>query len=93
MKVWCVPVNFPNPEKEPKQAEAARRFMSALPGLKGLSMERETGMMVLAFTELDRARSAKWKLEEFTPFRMEIIEGIMSEDGKRIDLHRVYMGE
>ena len=37
MKVWSVPVNFPNPEKEPEQAKAAVSFISMLPG-RGLAV-------------------------------------------------------
>ena len=92
MKVWCIPVNAPRPDEAPEQAEAARRFLSILPGLKGVSVEKETGLMVLTFFELEHARSAKWKLEEFTPVRLEIIEGILDNE-QRINLRRVLKGE
>ena len=92
MKVWCVPVNFPHPEKEPEQAEAAMKYINAMNGLKGVSMN-ESGMVLLTFTEIENARSAKWKLEEFAPCGLEIIEGVMSDDGKTLDLHRVLKGE
>lgn len=93
LKVWCIPVNAPRPDVEPERAEAARRFLSILPGLKGLSVEKETGLMVLTFFELERARSAKWKLEEFSPVRLEIIEGTLDDAGKKIELKRVLKGE
>lgn len=92
MKVWCIPVNFPHPEKEPEQAEAARRFLNTLKGLKGFTMG-ENGILLLTFTNKSDARMAKWKLEEFCPERLEIIEGVMTDDGKRVDLHRVLKGE
>ena len=87
MKVWCVPTNFPDPEKEPEQAEAARRFIGHMNGLRGMSMQN--GVMLLTFAEIGHARAAKWKLEEFCSTRLEIIEGVLSEDNKKLDLHRL----
>lgn len=92
MKIWCVPVNFPHPEKEPEQAEAARKFIGSLKGLKGVSMG-ENGIMLLTFIAKEDARAAKWKLEEFCPVRLEIIEGTMTEDGGKLNLNRVLKGE
>ena len=92
MKVWGVPVNFPHPEKEPEQAEAARKFIERLKGLKGVSMH-ESGMMILVFTGVEDARAAKWKLEEFSCVRLEIMEGVMSADGQKLNLKRVVKGE
>ena len=92
MKAWCVPVNFPNPGEQPEQAEAARAFIGNLNGLKGVSMG-ENGIMLLTFFAKEDARAAKWKLEEFSPARLEIIEGTMSNDGKTLNLNRVLKGE
>lgn len=92
MKVWCIPVNFPNPEKEPEQAEAARTFIGGLKGLKGVSMNKD-GFMVLTFTEKEDARCAKWKFEEFSTVSIDMIEGVLTDDGKRLDLHKVLKGE
>ena len=93
MKVWCLPINFPNPEKEPEQAEAARKFIQRLNGLRGMSINRDSGMVILTFGEIENARAAKWKLEEFSPVGLHIIEGRLSDDGKRLDLHKVLKGE
>ena len=90
MKVWCVPVNFPNPEKDPEQAESALKFIYNLNGLKGISMH-ETGIMMLTFIEKEDARAAKWKLEEFCPVKLEIIEG--TTDGRTLNLNRLLKGE
>lgn len=92
MKVWCIPVNFPHPDKEPEQAEAARTFINALKGLNGVSMN-ESGMVILAFSEISDARAAKWKLEEFCPVGLELIEGTLTKDGQTLDLHRVVKGD
>ena len=88
MKVWCVPVSFPNPEKEPEQAEAARKFIATLKGLTGICPHE--GLMVLTFTEKEDARAAKWKLEEYSN-RLEIIEG--TTDGTTLNLVKVVKGE
>ena len=83
MKVWSVPVNFPNPEKEPEQAKAAVSFISMLPGLKGICPHSE-GMVLLAFDAIENARTAKWKLEEFTDADLPLIEGTLTtENGKQ----------
>ena len=92
MKVWCVPVNFPNPEHEPEQAKAARRFIDTMKGLTGVSINRDSGMLVLAFGEIENARAAKWKLEEFSPVGLHIIEGTLT-DGKKLNLNKVVKGE
>ena len=93
MKVWCVPVNFPNPETEPEQAEAAKNFIGTLGGLSGMTFNRDSGMVVLAFNSIETARAAKWKLEEFSAVGLHIIEGKLTEDGKTLDLHKVLKGE
>ena len=93
MKVWCVPVNFPNPEHEPEQAEAARNFINRLPGIKGVSFNADSGMVILTFSEIENARAAKWKIEEFCTVGLHIIEGTLTDDGKRLDLHKVLKGE
>ena len=88
MKVWCVPVNFPNPEEEPEQAEAANKFLKTIPGLFGIC-PHETGLAVLVFKDRKYARLAKWKLEEFSQIGLSIIEGTITEDGKTLNLNRV----
>lgn len=91
MKVWCVPVNFPNPEKEPEQAEAAKAFVAHFTGLIAISPGKN-GVVSLVFTEKEYARIAKWKLEEYSPENLEIIEGTMTKDKKVLKLHRVLKG-
>ena len=88
MKVWCVPISVPHPEKEPEQAEAALKFIRTLKGLTGLCPHN--GLVVLTFKEHEDARAAKWKLEEFSN-RLEIIEG--TTDGKTLNLTKVVKGE
>ena len=88
MKVWCVPVNLPNQDEQPEQAEAARKFMSTLKGLHGIC-PHESGLALLAFSEKEDARSAKWKLEEFSTVKWVIIEGTITGDGKVLHLNRV----
>ena len=88
MKVWCVPAKFPDPDEQPEQAEAAVKFLSTLKGLHGLSMS-ENGVMIISFTEKSNALSAKWKLEEFADAPLPIIEGVVSADGKKLDLKKV----
>ena len=92
MKVWCLPINFPNPDKEPEQAEAAKRFLKTLKGLTGFSTN-ESGMIILTFSEIENARAAKWKLEEFSPVGLHVIEGTLTEEGKKLNLNRVIKGE
>lgn len=92
MKVWCLPINFPNPDKEPEQAEAAKRFLKTLKGLTGFSTN-ESGMIILTFSEIENARAAKWKLEEFSPVGLHIIEGTLTEEGQKLNLNRVIKGE
>ena len=88
LKAWCVPVNFPNPEEQPEQAEAARKFIQMFKGMHGLCPQKN-GMVLLVFTEKEDARAAKWKLEEFADFRLPIIEGIVSEDGQKLSCRKV----
>ena len=88
MKVWCIPVNFPNPEKDSEQAEAALKFIKTLKGLTGLCPHN--GIVVLTFKEKEDARAAKWKLEEYSN-RLEIIEG--TTDGTTLNLVKVVKGE
>ena len=92
MKVWCVPVNFPNPEKEPEQAEAATRFLRTMNGLTGVC-PHESGNVLLVFSGLEDARQAKWKLEEFSQIPLEIIEGTWTEDGKKLNCNKVVKWE
>ena len=88
MKVWCVPVNFPDPEEQPEQAEAATKFLKMLPGLWGIC-PHENGLALLTFQGRENARVAKWKLEEFSQIGLEIIEGTVSKDGKTLNLCKV----
>lgn len=92
MKVWCIPVNFPNPEKEPEQAEAATRFLRGMKGITGFCPVKG-GMVALVFGSLENARAAKWKMEEFTDVSIPIIEGAISKDGKTLDCRKVLKGE
>ena len=92
MKVWCVPVNLPNPSDEPEQAQAALKFVGTLKGLHGVSMH-ESGAMLLAFARKEDARQAKWKLEEFCPVRLSIIEGTVSDNNGKLNLNKVVKGE
>ena len=92
MKVWGIPVNFPNPEKEIEQAEAAVKFLETLKGLHGFC-PHESGLMLVVFTRLEDARAAKWKLEEFAEVKLPLIEGTISEDGKKLDCKKVMKGE
>lgn len=90
MKVWCVPVSMPNPEKEPEQVKAALAFLHHMTGIKGICPHSE-GMLLLAFDEIENARKAKWKLEEYTDVSLPLIEGNMRQkDGKNVlDCKRV----
>lgn len=92
MKVWCIPVNFPNPEEEPEQAEAATKFLKTMNGIKGFC-PIEGGKFVIVFGSIESARAAKWKLEEFAEISLPIIEGTVSADGKRLDCKKVLKGE
>lgn len=92
MKVWCIPVNFPDPAKEPAQAQAAKAFLEQLTGFVAMS-PGENGLTVLAFNEKQYARIAKWKLEEFSTESLEIIEGTITKDKKFMKLHRILKGE
>ena len=88
MKVWCVPINFPNPDKEPEQAQTAMKFFQTLKGLTGIC-PHETGNVLLTFTRKEDARAAKWKLEEFCPVGLALMEGTVSDDGKTLNVNRV----
>ena len=92
MKVYSVPVDLPDPEKEPEQAEAAVKFLKGLKGLKGVCPHK-TGGMLLCFHEIGDARAAKWKLEEFTNGELPIIEGTVTNDGKTLNCGKVIKGE
>ena len=90
MKVWCLPINLPDPEKEPEQAQAAGRFVGSLKGLVCVAQAEEHS--VLAFESIETARAAKWRLEEYNATGLEIVEGRMTRDGKRVDLHKIVKG-
>lgn len=92
MKVWCVPVTLPDPEKEPEQAAAAKKFIERLKGLVAIST-KENGLTVLVFKERRFARSAMWTFEEFGGGKFEIIEGTLSSDRKELRLNKVLKGE
>lgn len=92
MKVWCVPVSIPDPEQEPEQAEAARKFIQHMDGLKAVSMVKNS-IMMLAFETREKARAAKWKFEEFSTAHLDIIECSISKDGKILQMYRVLKGE
>ena len=90
MKVWCLPINLPDPETEPEQARAAGMFIGSLKGLKGVY--KAEGCDVLAFDSIECARGAKWRLEEYNATGLEIIEGRMTRDGKQVSLQRIVKG-
>ena len=92
MKVWSIPVRFPNPEEKPEQAQAATRFIQTLKGLHGIT-PHESGMVLLSFQDKADARAAKWKLEEFSTAKVDMIEGTVSDDGKTLNLNRVLKEE
>ena len=87
MKVWCVPVTLPG-EDDTAGREGALRFLKSLNGLKGFC-PHESGNTLLVFDRIESARAAKWKLEEFTPVPLTLIEGTLSEDNGKLDCHRV----
>lgn len=91
MKAWCVPVNLPG-EDDKAGKEGALRFLKTLNGLKGIC-PHESGNTLLVFDRIESARAAKWKLEEFTPVRLDIIEGTLSADEKKLDCKKVLKGE
>lgn len=90
MKVWCLPINLPDPEKEPAQAQAAGLFVGSLKGL--VCVAQAEGNSVLAFESIENARAAKWRLEEYNATGLKIIEGRMTRDGKQVDLHKIVKG-
>ena len=90
MKVYCLPINLPDPEKEPAQAQAAGQFIGSLRGL--VCVANAEGHSVLAFESIEYARAAKWRLEEYNATGLEIVEGRMTRDGKRVDLHKIVKG-
>ena len=92
MKTWGVPVNLPNPEKEPEQTQNAMRLLRVMRGLMGFC-PHESGNTLIVFDTIENARAAKWKLEEFSAVGLHIIEGKLMEDGKTLDLHKVLKGE
>lgn len=92
MKVWCVPVNLPDAEKEPEQAEAAARFFRQMKGLLGVCPMPE-GRACIVFDRIENARAAKWKLEEFSEIGLHIIEGTLTDDGKKLNCNKVLKGE
>jgi len=87
MKVWCVPVRLPG-EDDTEGRENATRFLNTLKGLQGFC-PHESGATLLVFDKIESARAAEWKLEEFTPEHLDIIEGTLTADKKKLDLHRV----
>ena len=90
MKVYCLPINLPDPEKEPAQAQAAGLFIGPLKGW--VCVAQAEGNSVLAFESIENARAAKWRLEEYNATGLEIIEGRMTRDGKQVDLHKIVKG-
>ena len=90
MKVWSVPVNLPDPEKEPKEAEAANAFIGSLKGVKGVCPNQD--VFLLVFGSIEDARAAKWRIEEFAPCSLPLIEGSLSADGKTLNCTKVVKG-
>ena len=95
MKVYCLPINLPDPEKEPEQAQAAGRFIGSLKGVvcvcssANWEIISQDPVSVLAFDSIENARVAKWRLEEYNATGLEIMEGRLSRDGKQVDLHKI----
>ena len=92
MKVWGIPVNFPNPDEEPEAAEAAVKFIKAMKGVHGICPHK-SGLILIVFPALEDARAAKWKLEEFTDVDLPVIEGNIDDDGKTLNCTKVLKGE
>ena len=88
MKTWSVPAKLPNPEKEPEQTQSAMRLLRTMRGLIGFC-PHDSGNTLIVFDTIESARAAKWKLEEFTTTKLEIIEGTLSEDRKKLNVNRV----
>ena len=55
-------------------------------------MAQAEGNSVLTFNTIENARAAKWRLEEYNATGLEIMEGRMTRDGKRVDLHKIVKG-
>ena len=91
MKVWGIPVNFPNPEEQPEAAEGAVKFIKTLKGVHGIC-PHQSGLVVLTFPELSDARAGKSKLEELTDVDLPIIEGRISEHGKTLNCIKLRKG-
>ena len=90
MKVWVIPVNIPDPEKDIAEAEAARQFIAGMVGFVGFAPIAGSSNTGVIFDSIEKARSAKWRFDEF----MEgggaaIIEGTLSKDRRALVLHRV----
>jgi hypothetical protein len=93
-----LPINLPDTEKEPAQARAAGLFIGSLKGVvcvcssENWEIISQDPVSVLAFDSIESARAAKWRFEEYNATGLEIMEGRLSRDGKRVDLHRVIKG-
>lgn len=92
MKAWGIPANIPDPGKEPEQAQAAFRFLSAIKGICGFC-PHESGNTLIVFDNIEHARAAKWKLEEFCTVPLAIIEGSLTDDNKTFNCYRVLKGD
>ena len=89
MKVWVIPVMLPDPEEDVADAEAARQFIAGMGGFVGfapMTGSKNTGVI---FDSIEKARSAKWRFDEFSEAGAQIIEGTLSTNKKALILHRV----
>lgn len=79
MKVYCIPLDVPNPDTDPQGAETARKFIASRPGVVAFCPYE--GKMLICFDTIENARSTAWKLEEFTPEgKIKIIVGVKVGD-------------
>ena len=92
MKVWGIPVKLPDPKEEPKQAQAVMRFLWSANGFCGFC-PHESGNTLLVFQSIASARTAKWRMEEFTDEPLVIMEGTLSDDLKTLDCKKVLKNE
>lgn len=86
MKVYCVPLDVPNPDKDPQGAETARKFIASRPGVVAFCPYE--GKMILCFDTIENARSTAWKLEEFmSDGKIKVIVGV--KVGNTLNLTKV----
>ena len=64
------------------------KILQTMRGLTGFC-PHDSGNSLIVFDRIENARAAKWKLEEFTNCKLELIEGTLSEDRKKLNCNRV----